>query len=100
MSPPLTQSAAGDKVLRRVDTGDDIEGPAHGSSLVVEANERVHDMEARVRGCVSVLNMEMKRAFWARFKTEEWRDKKRDTHRVMHTKIKRGGGKRKEGEDD
>ena len=32
--------------------------------------------------------------------TEEWRDMERDTHRVMHTKIKRGGGKRKEGEDD
>ena len=32
--------------------------------------------------------------------TQEWRDMERDTHRVMHTKIKRGGGKRKEGEDD
>ena len=32
--------------------------------------------------------------------TEKWRDMERDTHRVMHTKIKRGGGKRKEGEDD
>ena len=32
--------------------------------------------------------------------TEEWRDMERDTHRVIHTKIKRGGGKRKEGEDD
>ena len=31
--------------------------------------------------------------------TEELRDMERDTHRVMHTKIKRGGGKRKE-EDD
>ena len=31
---------------------------------------------------------------------EEWRDMERDTHRVMHSKIKRGGGKRKEGEDD
>ena len=27
MSPPLTQSAAGVKVLRRVDTGDDIVDP-------------------------------------------------------------------------
>ena len=32
--------------------------------------------------------------------TEEWRDMERDTHRVIHTKIKRGGGKRKEGEND
>ena len=32
--------------------------------------------------------------------TEELRDMERDTHRVMHTKIKRGGGKRKEREDD
>ena len=25
--------------------------------------------------------------------TEEWRDMERDTHRVMHTKIKRGEGR-------
>ena len=31
MSLPLTQSAAVDKVLRRVDTGDDIEDPSHYS---------------------------------------------------------------------
>ena len=32
--------------------------------------------------------------------THTHRGMERDTHRVMHTKIKRGGGKRKEGEDD
>ena len=30
-APPFTQSAAGDKVLRRVDTGNDIEDPSHYS---------------------------------------------------------------------
>ena len=46
MSPPLTQSAAGDKVLRRVDTGDDIEDPSHYS--IEDAKQKAeHDRKLK-----------------------------------------------------
>ena len=46
MSPPLTQSAAGDKVLRRVDTGDDIEDPLHYS--IEDAKQKAeHDRKLK-----------------------------------------------------
>ena len=46
MSPPLTQSAAGDKVVRRVDTGDDIENPSHYS--IEDAKQKAeHDRKLK-----------------------------------------------------
>ena len=46
MSPPLTQSTAGDKVLRRVDTGDDIEDPSHYS--IEDAKQKAeHDRKLK-----------------------------------------------------
>ena len=46
MSPPLTQSAGGDKVLRRVDTGDDIEDPSHYS--IEDAKQKAeHDRKLK-----------------------------------------------------
>ena len=61
MSPPLTQSAAGDKVLRRVDTGDDIEDPSHYSiedaKQKAEHDRKLKAAEARNRRLVQQIHV-------------------------------------------
>ena len=98
MSPPLTQSAAGDKVLRiRVDTGDDIEDPSHYMYSIEDAKQKAeHDrkLEAAEANKNRKLVLQNKSLIsHTHTHTEEWRDIERDAHKDKERRREDEGGK-------